>query len=167
MSGFIPSIVALIQGVGEEKNCNDDNNNNITELLVNRSETIKANVTVIEPRFSVEVFFSSLLFTLLISWIAFILLQFLPICKKEMRKLNKHSLKNTEELRKFSVQESEVEENTESVESYESVDDEVSQQNWIFVKDIKVYVNEICQRPNFFVSINSWYQKTLIFICYV
>jgi hypothetical protein len=115
----------------------------------------------------VEVFFSSLLFTLLISWIAFILLQFLPICKKEMRKLNKHSLKNTEELRKFSVQESEVEENTESVESYESVDDEVSQQNWIFVKDIKVYVNEICQRPNFFVSINSWYQKTLIFICYV
>ncbi len=130
MSGFIPSIVALIQGVGEEKNCNNDNNNNnnnITGLLVNQNETIKANVTVIEPRFSVEVFFASLLCTLLISWIAFILLQFLPICKKEMRKLKKHSLKNTEELRKFSVQESEVEQSTESVESYESVDDEVSE----------------------------------------
>ncbi len=127
MSGFIPSIVALIQGVGEEKNCNNNNNSNITGLLVNRNETIEANVTAIEPRFSVEVFFSSLLFTLSISWIAFILLQFLPICKKEMRKLKRHSLKNTEELRKFSVQESEVEKSTESIESYESVDDEVSE----------------------------------------
>jgi hypothetical protein len=127
LSGFIPSIVALIQGVGEEKNCNNNNNSNITGLLVNRNETIEANVTAIEPRFSVEVFFSSLLFTLSISWIAFILLQFLPICKKEMRKLKRHSLKNTEELRKFSVQESEVEKSTESIESYESVDDEVSE----------------------------------------
>jgi len=94
LSGFIPSIVALLQGVGENNDCSHDNNT----LNGNLNGTIKA--TVIEPRFSVEVFFTSLLFTLLISWIAFILLQFLPICKKEMRNLNKNISKNAEDLDK-------------------------------------------------------------------
>ena len=61
----------------EKNNTNFNTNSSSDQSLDTNSET--------KLRFSVEVFFGSLLITLLISWLALILLQILPVCKRESR----------------------------------------------------------------------------------
>ena len=106
LSGFIPSMVALLQGVGENhRECSVSNDvvhlpldasgnskfHNLSSLLVLDTEVLEKSTIsdnqafkLIKPRFSVEVFFFSLFFTILISYMSFCALQFLPICRKVM-----------------------------------------------------------------------------------
>ncbi|CAG2121184.1 unnamed protein product [Medioppia subpectinata] len=72
LSGLIPSIVAIIQGIGGNPEC--------------VAPTAGANTTVAhypEPRFSVSVFFIFLLVMVLLSWFAFVLLNHLKACQSE------------------------------------------------------------------------------------
>lgn len=81
LSGPIPGFIALAQGVGGYAECR---NVSIT------TETDLGNVTeyVIEayyppPRFSANIFFATLCGQMIISWIAFLLLNYLACAKKE------------------------------------------------------------------------------------
>ncbi|GFT97107.1 solute carrier family 52, riboflavin transporter, member 3-B, partial [Nephila pilipes] len=82
LSGLVPSLVAIAQGI-ENPEC-------MNETQITFSEETAENVTsyvmvplVKEPRFSPEWFFAILLFMVLFSWLAFILLDKLPFCQKE------------------------------------------------------------------------------------
>ncbi|GBN44715.1 Solute carrier family 52, riboflavin transporter, member 3-B [Araneus ventricosus] len=82
LSGLVPSLVAIAQGI-ENPECV-----NVTETTF--SPEIGGNVTtevlmprIKEPRFSPEWFFVILLAMVLFSWLAFILLDKLPFCQKE------------------------------------------------------------------------------------
>lgn len=82
VSGLVPSLVAIAQGI-ENPEC-------INETVVEFSEEIGENVTrtelvpfIPDPRFSPEWFFAILLIMVLFSWLSFILLDKLPLCQKE------------------------------------------------------------------------------------
>lgn len=117
LSGFIPSMFALVQGVGENrKECLELTS--AADIALNGSATVGVNASapfgeqlanltttlqvldtdqlektassnLIEPIFSVEVFFFSLFSTLLISYIGFCALQLLPAAKEEMASARK------------------------------------------------------------------------------
>ncbi|XP_023330445.1 riboflavin transporter 2 [Eurytemora carolleeae] len=74
MSGFIPSIAALAQGVGGNPTCQNQTLTNGTTVLVPVSE---------EPRFTAQDFFLFLLGMMILSLTAFILLHFLPSSREE------------------------------------------------------------------------------------
>lgn len=81
LSGPIPGTLALAQGVGGYTEC-------INITVVNVTEFGNETHNVLEPyypppRFSVNIFFIILSFQMLISWIAFILLNKLPQAKRE------------------------------------------------------------------------------------
>ena len=84
MCGFLPAMVGLIQGVGSDPDCR-----NISSTMTNK--TTGENITEYsiipfydEPLFSVEIFFVFLLCMLVISGIAFSILNFSDYCKQEM-----------------------------------------------------------------------------------
>lgn len=81
MSGLLPSIMGLIQGVGGNPECQ-----NIT-VPINDSvanETVHKLVPYIpKPLFSVEVYFIFLCVMIMVSWIAFVLLNKLPRIQSE------------------------------------------------------------------------------------
>lgn len=84
LSGLIPTLVAIAQGIGHgEDSCPPQQSGNVSNFDVN-DEMLAAR----EPRFSLEVFFMSLLVTLLVSWIAFIVLWATPCARR-------HQLANT------------------------------------------------------------------------
>jgi len=74
MSGFIPSIAALAQGVGGNPTCQNVTLANGTIVLQPYSE---------EPRFTAEDFFIFLLGMMVLSLTAFLLLHFLPTAREE------------------------------------------------------------------------------------
>jgi len=74
MSGFIPSIVALAQGVGGNPTCQNVTYANGSVVLQPVSE---------EPRFSAQDFFLFLMGMMILSLTAFILLHVLPVSKEE------------------------------------------------------------------------------------
>ncbi|CAG2103133.1 unnamed protein product, partial [Medioppia subpectinata] len=84
LSGFIPTLFALLQGV-EQNEC---------ENAMNSESNL---------RFSAKFFFSSLLLTLIISWISLVLLQSLPDCRHETRRQTPQDVdnKNTIGNRKY------------------------------------------------------------------
>ncbi|XP_067001981.1 solute carrier family 52, riboflavin transporter, member 3-A isoform X3 [Anabrus simplex] len=79
LSGFLPSIMALVQGVGGNPSCvnrtlfNETTNSTVVELVLYTPP----------PRFSPEVFFFFLFGVMSLSTIAFFLLNNLRICKSE------------------------------------------------------------------------------------
>lgn len=80
LSGPIPGTLALAQGVGGYAEC--------INITVNSTEYGNETHYVLEPyypppRFSVNYFFMALSLQMLISWIAFILLNKLPQAKRE------------------------------------------------------------------------------------
>ncbi|KAH7638285.1 riboflavin transporter 2 [Dermatophagoides farinae] len=114
LSGFIPSLVVLIQGVGHTIGSMDEDScptitttTKSAELLLN-SQEISSNISsssildpivssssslqlpsLIEPRFSVEIFFTSLFITLIISYLAFLSLEFIPFARHEQRRIKR------------------------------------------------------------------------------
>lgn len=98
-------MVALVQGVGDNrKECSSTSNNvqpmmnitiqNISSLPsvydpeeMKRIPNESIHSKLIEPRFSVEVFFFSLFATIFISYVSFCALQWLPICQREMNRI--------------------------------------------------------------------------------
>lgn len=89
LSGPIPGTLALAQGVGGYAEC-------INITVVNATEYGNETHYVLKPyypppRFSVNFFFMALSFQMLISWIAFILLNKLPQAKRERVSL-KHNM---------------------------------------------------------------------------
>lgn len=72
-SGFIPSIVSLIQGVGGNAEC----------IPKNTTEGLEYERYVPPPRFSTKSFFIIIFSMMVCSTIAFILLDVLRVCKKE------------------------------------------------------------------------------------
>jgi len=81
LSGFLPSLVALAQGVtddGGSLECNKSGSD--TFSVTSDSGRLKDSR---EPRFSASLFFCFLLLILLFSWIAFILMDVLVICQDE------------------------------------------------------------------------------------
>ena len=81
LSGFIPTIFAIIQGVDPTETCEQD----IHNMSLNGNSSSGDTIFETKIRFSAEVFFASLLVTLMISWSALILLQSLPVCKRESK----------------------------------------------------------------------------------
>lgn len=84
LSGLIPGVVGLVQGVGSNPKCE-----NVTVVVHNSTTGQNYTEDKIEaiyppPLFSVEVFFFFLFVMLVVSGIAFSCLNFLPFCKKEM-----------------------------------------------------------------------------------
>lgn len=96
LSGFMPSIVVLIQGARKHQHLDSNWQLNkatiINQSLVIEESSQLAPVPAFEPRFSVEIFFISLIITLFISYLAFICLQVLPFAIQE-RKSIKHKHK--------------------------------------------------------------------------
>ncbi|KAG8201590.1 hypothetical protein JTE90_011256 [Oedothorax gibbosus] len=79
LSGPIPGLLAIAQGVGGYADCRNvstvNSTSNVTEYVVEAYYP--------PPRFSVNVFFACLCGQMVISWIAFVLLNSLSIAKKE------------------------------------------------------------------------------------
>jgi riboflavin transporter 2 len=75
MSGLVPAVIALLQGVGGNPYCQ-----NVTLA----DGTIQEQTIVPEPRFSIEVFFSILCAMMVVSSIAFLLMNNLTMFKAEM-----------------------------------------------------------------------------------
>lgn len=72
----------MIQGVGEDhQECADRFNSN------NTMKDSKLSMKPIEPRFSIEAFFLSLFITISISYAGFFVLKYLPVCRKEMKRI--------------------------------------------------------------------------------
>lgn len=85
LSGFIPTLFAIAQGVDPTdptQTASDKCGQNYT----NSSQTDSIEEVDSKLRFSPEIFFGSLLFTVMISWSALALLQWLPVCKNESKK---------------------------------------------------------------------------------
>nr|XP_012221372.1 PREDICTED: solute carrier family 52, riboflavin transporter, member 3-A-like [Linepithema humile] len=82
LSGVLPSVVALIQGVGERAECNTDLNN-ITE-----SVSLNASVT----KSSGQYYFLFLTLVLILSFIAFIVLRYSPFVQSRKNLCNSNSL---------------------------------------------------------------------------
>lgn len=81
LSGPLPGMLALAQGVGGYVECINKTVVNVTEY---GNETIYVSEAYYPPpRFSVNVFFVVLSLQMIISWIAFILLNKLPQGKRE------------------------------------------------------------------------------------
>merc|ERR1712055_385719 len=74
MSGFVPSIAALTQGVSGNPVC--------TNMTLDNG-TVVEEAVVGEPRFTTSHFFSFLLAMMAISLVAFLLLHYLPTARKE------------------------------------------------------------------------------------
>lgn len=74
LSGFVPSIIALVQGVGGNPSC--DNSTTTTGEVILLPHTPP-------PRFSPTVFFAIIGFIMVTSAVAFYLLNNLTICKKQ------------------------------------------------------------------------------------
>nr|XP_042900674.1 riboflavin transporter 2-like isoform X2 [Parasteatoda tepidariorum] len=83
VSGLLPSLVAMAQGIANPECVNETH----TVLVegVNITEVILIPL-IKEPRFEPEWFFAILLVMVLLSWIAFIVLDRSPSCKKEKLK---------------------------------------------------------------------------------
>lgn len=79
LSGFVPSAVALIQGVGQNPDCK-----NVTKPGSSRLEFIP---TETEPRFSSQIFFLFIGTLLCLSFFSFLCLNILPIALGERVKL--------------------------------------------------------------------------------
>ncbi|CAG2171444.1 unnamed protein product, partial [Oppiella nova] len=95
LSGFLPTIFALLQGVQQSESCEAYN-----EMSVNASASDAKHLS--QLTFSAQYFFVSLLFTLMISWLALILLQILPVCKQEVRPMEaKERPTDRESIRKL------------------------------------------------------------------
>ena len=96
---FIPSVISLIQGVGETPDCRNE-----TRLLYNSSGDYNYTVDVIvpvypDPRFSVQTFFIFMFGIMICSIVAFTLLHFLPYCKAQhtqKKEEQKHAADETE-----------------------------------------------------------------------
>ncbi|XP_078608013.1 riboflavin transporter 2-like [Branchiostoma floridae x Branchiostoma japonicum] len=86
MSGFIPSLVALGQGVGGNPDCHNVsiiiNSTLVNGTVKNITEYTNVYITK-EPNFTTENFFWFLFAMMLICGIAFVLLNHLPLAKKE------------------------------------------------------------------------------------
>lgn len=78
LSGLIPGILAIAQGTYEVECVNKSTINNTTDEIEWNMEP-----ELHKPRFSVEVYLSCLLLLLLSSSISFLLLNVLPVCKRE------------------------------------------------------------------------------------
>lgn len=88
-SGLIPSLVALIQGVGGNPIC-------VEEKYENGTSSIHAHYNA--PLFSVETFFYFLTGLMFLSWIAFHLLNTLDVVKDEMVQVALNVSRSSEEL---------------------------------------------------------------------
>jgi hypothetical protein len=80
ISSLLPSIFALFQGIGDDNECPNNNTLNYTfsnDQLVNLTIPI-INVQLKEPRFSVSVYFWLLFSILMVSFIAFLILDIWP-----------------------------------------------------------------------------------------
>jgi riboflavin transporter 2 len=88
ISSLLPSFFALLQGVGDEEE-HDCNNKT---LIINTTTLRSTNLNVLkkQPRFSISVYFWLLLGTLIVSFVGFLLLEFLPSFQKE--KMNKNEI---------------------------------------------------------------------------
>ncbi|XP_035231438.1 solute carrier family 52, riboflavin transporter, member 3-A-like [Stegodyphus dumicola] len=80
LSGLVPSLVAIAQGI-ENPECVNETRTNIVNGT-NMTHFVQT-YQVKEPRFSPEWFFAILLAMVLLSWLAFILLDKLPFCQTE------------------------------------------------------------------------------------
>lgn len=89
LSGFIPIVVAIVQGVGESESCEvvDVMKEEIGKqtCAVNESCSVPEGKTSKQPLFSPNVFFTSLLATLLLSWFAFFWLLYSKTAKTEYK----------------------------------------------------------------------------------
>lgn len=87
LSGLIPGLVALVQGVGGNPSCRNvtDNNNSLDWSLDNESTAVywKLEPEPLDPLFSVTDFFFFLLAMMITSFSAFIILERLPIIQGE------------------------------------------------------------------------------------
>ncbi|CAG2171881.1 unnamed protein product [Oppiella nova] len=79
LSGLIPSFIALAQGASDNPEC------------VNSTTTHEVYPKYPEPRFSVSVFYVCLLVLVLFSWTAFVLLNRMGRCRKELVLYSKKS----------------------------------------------------------------------------
>jgi len=108
MSGFVPSIAALAQGVSGNPVC--------TNITLDNG-TVVEEAVVGEPRFTTSHFFSFLLAMMVISLIAFLLLHYLPTARKERTGASPSSA-NFSEVLQHSNEESVEEEVTKTKPLY-------------------------------------------------
>ncbi|XP_052120082.1 riboflavin transporter 2 isoform X2 [Frankliniella occidentalis] len=88
LSAFVPSITSLLQGVGGNPVCRE----------VNSTDSIKKYEQYVPPPlFSVSTFLVLIFCLQLLSFISFILLKTLPICKKQRNSQSSSSYKNNNE----------------------------------------------------------------------
>ncbi|GIY59733.1 hypothetical protein CDAR_120811 [Caerostris darwini] len=82
LSGLVPSLVAIAQGI-ESPECTNETRTIFSEETGTNISTHTLVPRIKEPRFSPEWFFAILLAMVLFSWLAFVLLDKLPFCQKE------------------------------------------------------------------------------------
>lgn len=87
LSGFVPSIFAIIQGVGGNPECRLVNETTVDDTVIWKYEAYTK-----PPRFSIEVFFYFLLAIVLASAVAFHLLNYESVVEKALAILNRQSV---------------------------------------------------------------------------
>ncbi|XP_050396549.2 solute carrier family 52, riboflavin transporter, member 3-B [Patella vulgata] len=85
LSGLLPSMLALGQGAGQMKCVNSTSTKNITinGTVVNMTTEYNVFPVYEQPKFSIEIFFFVLFGMMILSGVAFTLLNYLPYCQKE------------------------------------------------------------------------------------
>merc|ERR1719376_1130553 len=118
LSGFIPSIAALVQGVGGNAQCK-----NVTVLNETTGEYIWMVQKVDpEPRFSIEVFFDFLGGMMAVSTVAFLLLNILPQVKNEYASM--HQIIPTSEVAAAAAPEEEAVQSPAAARDGEEVEEQ-------------------------------------------
>jgi riboflavin transporter 2 len=88
LSAMIPSMLGIIQGVGEDPGCQEKNVTN------GSNTTVELEPLPLKPRFSVMIYFLILCFLLIISTSAFSILNFSKLSRKE-RKMSETKMTDT------------------------------------------------------------------------
>jgi hypothetical protein len=96
ISSLLPSFFALLQGTGDEEEHDCNNNKTSQTNITTTSSSSSLNSLKKQPRFSISIYFWLLLSTLIVSFVGFLLLEFLPSFQKEKLKKNEIILNKSE-----------------------------------------------------------------------
>lgn len=161
LSGFIPTVFAIIQGVDPTDSCEQNNHNQ----SVNTNSSDTKNVRI-ELRFSAEIFFTSLLATLLISWLALILLQILPVCKEESKLAKKKAVviqKDVEPMIELRVKNQEKSSTNNRFTNNNNYPEIIAQNKNVSQNQIKTFSNNFLLKS--ITRSKYYYLLSLIFLC--
>lgn len=120
-SALVPSILALVQGSGRVE-CIKLNQTSPTNNETETNSTLSSSHSIprpIEPNFSVSLFYGMMFVWMCLAALAFLLLNLLPVCKKEM---NVNETNNIDDKEKIEQETKALSVDSPNVDDYKSVE---------------------------------------------